>query len=113
MTSWVLLLQGINVGGLKRMPMPNLQSLLAGLGLQSARTYIQSGNAVFTSPETERAALGKLIGNAVAEKFRLRHPGFPAHRRGDGARGGREPFSDRAREDPASFSHLPLRPAHT
>jgi uncharacterized protein (DUF1697 family) len=76
MTKWILLIQGINVGGQKRMPMPELQSLLSDLGLQTARTYIQSGNAVFASPETDRALLGELIENAIGEKFGYTTPVF-------------------------------------
>lgn len=74
MTTWILLLQGINVGGHKRLPMPALQSLLAGLGLGSVRTYIQSGNAVFASAETDRGVLAQAISNGIEEKFGFATP---------------------------------------
>lgn len=45
----MLLLRGINVGGRRRVAMADLRSLLAGLGLDGVRTYLQSGNAVVTS----------------------------------------------------------------
>jgi uncharacterized protein (DUF1697 family) len=105
MTKWILLLQGINVGGQKRMPMPELQSLLSDLGLQSVRTYIQSGNAVFASPAADRAVLAELIGNAIAEKFGYATPVF-LRTAVDMARvAGENPFLTARSEDPA-FLHV-------
>ncbi|HYO44899.1 MAG TPA: DUF1697 domain-containing protein [Candidatus Limnocylindrales bacterium] len=51
MTTWVLLLRGINVGGRNRLPMRDLAALLEGMGLGDVRTLIQSGNVVFTSDD--------------------------------------------------------------
>ncbi|GGP35576.1 DUF1697 domain-containing protein [Streptomyces abikoensis] len=48
MTTYVALLRGINVGGKKRVPMQTLRELLAGMGCESVRTHLNSGNAVFT-----------------------------------------------------------------
>jgi uncharacterized protein (DUF1697 family) len=44
----ILLLRGVNVGGVK-LPMAEFRALLNGLGLQDVATFIQSGNAVFRS----------------------------------------------------------------
>ncbi len=114
MTKWILLLQGINVGGQKRMPMPELQSLLAGLGLQSVRTYIQSGNAVFSSPEADRAVLGEMIGNAIAEKFGFATPVFLRTAAEMARVAGENPFLTARSEDPAflhvTFLSAPLTP---
>lgn len=49
MTIWVCLLRGINVGGKNKLPMTELKRMLAKLGATGARTYIQSGNAVFSA----------------------------------------------------------------
>jgi uncharacterized protein (DUF1697 family) len=105
MTKWILLLQGINVGGQKRMPMPELQSLLSDLGLQSARTYIQSGNAVFASPEADRAVLGEMIGNAIAEKFSFTTPVFLRTSAEMARVAWENPFITTRSEDP-SFLHV-------
>ena len=114
MTTWILLLQGINVSGQKRMPMPELQSLLAGLGLQSARTYIQSGNAVFACPETDRAVLGEMIGNAIVEKFGFTTPVFLRTAAEMARVAGENPFLTARSEDPAclhvTFLSAPLTP---
>jgi uncharacterized protein (DUF1697 family) len=114
MTKWILLLQGINVSGQKRLPMPELQSLLADISLQSVRTYIQSGNAVFTSLESDRAVLGELIGNAIAEKFGFTTPVF-LRTIAEMARVAEEnPFLTVRSEDPAclhvTFLSTPLTP---
>jgi uncharacterized protein (DUF1697 family) len=114
MTSWLLLLQGINVGGQKRMPMPKLQSLLSDLGLQSVRTYIQSGNAVFASPEPDRAVLGETIGNAIAEKFGYATPVFLRTAAEMARVAGENPFLTARSEDSAflhvTFLSAPLTP---
>ncbi|MGW5876945.1 DUF1697 domain-containing protein [Nocardiopsis terrae] len=52
MTRYIVLLRGINVGGHRKVPMADLRSLLTGLGYTDVATYIQSGNAVLTAPET-------------------------------------------------------------
>jgi uncharacterized protein (DUF1697 family) len=114
MTKWILLLQGINVGGQKRMPMPELQSLLAGLGLQSVRTYIQSGNAVFTCHMADRVVLGETIGNAIAEKFGYATPVFLRTAAEMARVAGENPFLPARSEDPAflhvTFLSAPLAP---
>jgi uncharacterized protein (DUF1697 family) len=49
MTGYVLLLRGINVGGAGKLPMTSLRELLSKVGCTDVATYIQSGNAVFSS----------------------------------------------------------------
>lgn len=50
------------------MPMKSLVSLLEGLGARNVETYIQSGNAVFQSEETDASLLSKGISAAIAER---------------------------------------------
>lgn len=47
-TRRILLLRGVNVGGVK-LPMAPFRAMLTGLGLSGVQTFIQSGNAVFRS----------------------------------------------------------------
>jgi uncharacterized protein (DUF1697 family) len=114
MTKWILLLQGINVSGQKRMPMPELQSLLSDLGLRLARTYIQSGNAVFSSPGADRAVLAELIGNAIEDKFGYTTPVFLRTVVEMARVAGENPFLTARSEDPAflhvTFLSAPLTP---
>lgn len=48
-TTYALLLQGINVGGHSLLPMTVLRDILTGLEFSEVRSYLQSGNAVFTT----------------------------------------------------------------
>jgi uncharacterized protein (DUF1697 family) len=68
MHTYIALLRGINVGGSNLLPMADLKSLLADLGLQNVRTYIQSGNAVFESDDADAALIADRIGAAIRER---------------------------------------------
>ncbi|MEE1756566.1 DUF1697 domain-containing protein [Streptomyces sp. SP18CS02] len=46
---YAALLRGINVSGHRKVPMAELRTLLTELGHGDVRTWLQSGNAVFTS----------------------------------------------------------------
>lgn len=52
-TTWVALLRGINVGGRNRVAMVELREALTGAGLSDVRTYIQSGNVVFDTADSD------------------------------------------------------------
>lgn len=67
--AYAALLRGINVGGQKKVPMADLRSVLADLGLGDVRTYLQSGNAVFTSAERDEEALAAEVGTALEARF--------------------------------------------
>jgi uncharacterized protein (DUF1697 family) len=43
-TTFVVLLRGVNVGGNRKLPMAELRQALAGAGFGRVRSYIQSGN---------------------------------------------------------------------
>lgn len=49
MTVYVALLRGVNVGGHNKLPMASLRASATECGFGEVETYIQSGNAVFTS----------------------------------------------------------------
>lgn len=71
MTAFVALLRAINVGGTGKLPMTELVSLCGSAGFKRARTYIQSGNAVFASTLVEAKVKAKL------EKALAAHMGKP------------------------------------
>jgi uncharacterized protein (DUF1697 family) len=56
MTPRILLLRGVNVGGVK-LPMAEFREMLTGLGLDRVATFIQSGNAVFRAAGDPRSAI--------------------------------------------------------
>ncbi|WP_137992615.1 DUF1697 domain-containing protein [Streptomyces vilmorinianum] len=73
-TTYAALLRGINVGGHRRVPMAELRSLLEELGHRNVRTYLQSGNVVFTTDADEPAdeELAAALEDAVEKHFGFR-----------------------------------------
>ncbi|WP_327727324.1 DUF1697 domain-containing protein [Streptomyces sp. NBC_00487] len=69
MTTYAALLRGINVGGSKKVPMADLRTLLTGLGHDGVATYLQSGNAVFTSDHGDENSLAADITTAIGKHF--------------------------------------------
>jgi uncharacterized protein (DUF1697 family) len=67
MAVYISLLRGINVAAQKSIKMADLKALYEDLGLGNVKTYIQSGNVIFTSDET--VALQPKIREAIKEKF--------------------------------------------
>jgi len=66
---WVALLRGINLGRNKRIAMADLRAAYEAAGCGDVRTYIASGNVVFTSSTGVRGrkALAKRLETAVEE----------------------------------------------
>jgi uncharacterized protein (DUF1697 family) len=69
MATHIALLRGINVGGRNKVAMADLRDVVAGLGHTDVATYIQSGNAVFTSDEADNATLGTALEEAIAARL--------------------------------------------
>src|SRR5262245_32024671 len=72
MPTHVALLRGINVGGHNKVAMAELRKVVASLGHTEVATYIQSGNVVFTTAETDTAALAAAMERAIAEALGVR-----------------------------------------
>ncbi|OGC21838.1 hypothetical protein A3J90_07340 [candidate division WOR-1 bacterium RIFOXYC2_FULL_37_10] len=53
MTTYISILRGINVGGQKKIKMEALETLYESLGFKNIIVYIQSGNVIFESEETD------------------------------------------------------------
>jgi uncharacterized protein (DUF1697 family) len=64
----IAILRGINVGGKRKILMDDLKALCEKLGLENVRTYIQSGNLIFTS-ETINSELENNLEKAITDKF--------------------------------------------
>lgn len=70
MTSkYAALLRGINVSGHNRVPMGDLRTLLKDLGHTDVATYLQSGNAVFSSASPDEDALAAALEQAIEARF--------------------------------------------
>jgi uncharacterized protein (DUF1697 family) len=74
MASHVALLRGINVGGKNKVPMAELREVVTALGHTGVSTYIQSGNVLFTTEETDTAELTSALEAAIAGKFGINPP---------------------------------------
>lgn len=57
MASFVAFLRGINVGGNNLIPMAALKATCESAGLTDVRTYLQSGNVLFTTTRKDPARL--------------------------------------------------------
>jgi uncharacterized protein (DUF1697 family) len=53
--AFIALLRAVNVGGTGKLPMSELKAMCEELGYAAVRTYIASGNVVFTSRKSQSA----------------------------------------------------------
>lgn len=72
MPSSVALLRGFNVGGKNLIRMPNLAAYFRDAGYRDVRTYIQSGNVLFTADRAAPANHGSK--ELRSDVFFLKHP---------------------------------------
>ena len=76
MTIYVVLLRGINVGGANKLPMKDLREIAEAAGAENPKTYIQSGNLVFSTTKGSIAAFNKKLCAGVKKKFGFEPPLF-------------------------------------
>ena len=69
---YVALLRGINVGGKNKVDMKQLKAAFEEAGMASVRTYINSGNVIFSSASRSRARLAEQLEDAIAGAFGFR-----------------------------------------
>ena len=72
MPTHVALLRGINLGGHKKVPMADLREVVASLGHADVATYIQSGNVVFSTGQSDTAALAAALEESIATTLGVR-----------------------------------------
>lgn len=72
-THYAALLAAVNVGK-RKVPMAELRELLAGLGYDDVRTYLASGNAVFSSASEDEDAISAQISAALESHFGFSAP---------------------------------------
>ena len=73
MPHYVTLLRGVNVGGHGKLPMADFRKMLADLGYGAVKSYIQSGNATFTSDDAARD-IARAVSDGIHERFGFRRP---------------------------------------
>jgi len=69
--TYVALLRGINVGGKNKVEMARLKVCFESLGHSDVVTYINSGNIIFKSDESDLVKLEKEIEKAILKEFKL------------------------------------------
>src|SRR5690349_1831846 len=70
MPTHVALLRGSNVGGKNPLPMKALAKEFVAAGCDDVRTFIQSGNVIFSAPPgKDESELAQLLGARLAERF--------------------------------------------
>lgn len=66
---YVALLRGINVGGNAKVEMSKLKLLFEKLGFKNVKTYINSGNVVFSDNKEQESELVAIIEAAIEKTF--------------------------------------------
>ncbi|HVF53713.1 MAG TPA: DUF1697 domain-containing protein [Actinomycetota bacterium] len=66
---YVALLRGINVGGKNKVDMKQLKAAFEDVGMTSVRTYINSGNVIFSSTVRSRTRLAEALEGVIEKTF--------------------------------------------
>jgi len=72
-TTYVVLLRGVNVGGARPLAMAGLREALTAAGHRDVRTYVQSGNVVLSS-RASAASVASSVHREIADGFGLDVP---------------------------------------
>lgn len=71
MEKYIVLLRGINVGGNNKVAMSELKELFEQYGFKDVKTYINSGNIIFSSDITDEIKLKEICEELISNKFNL------------------------------------------
>ncbi len=74
MPVYIALLRGVNLLRYNRMKMEALREVCESLRFQGAQTYVQSGNVVFRTAETDAAKIVSRLESAIEKRFGFRPP---------------------------------------
>jgi uncharacterized protein (DUF1697 family) len=69
MNTFIALLRAINVGGHRKIRMDDLSEMFTSLGYENIKTYIQSGNVIFSSPERDVKKLAESVETEIETGF--------------------------------------------
>ena len=76
MPAYIAMLRGINVSGHKIIRMEQLRASFGDLGFANVKTYVQSGNIVFETPDDSTAGVSKKIEQKIQRDFGFSVPVF-------------------------------------
>ena len=71
MANWALLLRAVNLGPRNKLRMADLRRVLGDLGHADVKTYLNSGNATFTSSKRSAKAIATEIEEALLRQLDL------------------------------------------
>jgi len=69
METYISILRGINVSGQKKIKMVDLKTLYKKIGFQDIQTYIQSGNVIFNSEQTDKKGIIEKIEEKISKQY--------------------------------------------
>jgi uncharacterized protein (DUF1697 family) len=72
MPVFIALLRGVNLAGHNRIKMDALRALCESLNLRDVQTYVQSGNIVFRTKDTDALKLAARLESAIEAQFGFR-----------------------------------------
>ena len=111
MATYIGLVRAINLAGRNVLAMSDLRELMAALGLENARTLLQSGNVVFRSSVASTSKIERLLEEAAAKRLGLTLVFF-VRSAAEWARViAANPFPDEAKNDPARLVAVILKDA--
>jgi uncharacterized protein (DUF1697 family) len=111
MTTHIALLRAVNLAGHNRVSMSDLCELAAALGLQDAKTLLQSGNLVFRSSVSSTEKLERLLQEAAAKELDVATDFFVRTAAEWKAVVAANPFPAEAKNDPGRLIVMALRDA--
>lgn len=76
MERYIALLRGVNISGKNKVPMAELKKGFEALGFIAVKTWLNSGNVIFSGEETDAAALAGRIERMIRRQFSLDIPVF-------------------------------------
>lgn len=76
MKKYVALLRGINISGKNKVPMAELKKVFEELGFTEVKTYLNSGNVIFSSEKNNIGSLTGQIETMIKNQFGLDIPVF-------------------------------------
>lgn len=76
MKRYIALLRGVNISGKNKVPMAELKKCFEALGFMEVKTWLNSGNVIFSCDEADAAALTDKIERMIQCEFGLNIPVF-------------------------------------
>ena len=76
MIRYIALLRGVNIGGKNKVPMAELKRGFEKIAFEEVKTYLNSGNVIFSSNEDDTQKIGYQIEAMIQNEFDLEIPVF-------------------------------------